>query len=169
MVEGILQTNMSPYLVSCKACGRTYDGNAQCCFDMDHVRVESFSDHVEEIRGFVKSNPELIRRLEAMERLYQDEILNSEELGNDCDRVWASLDVADEKAKIDKDSIKLLAENMYRLETENDELKHIDDCHMDDNQRLINNLENENDELKKQADIMRAPAEEYYSTLFKST
>ena len=139
---------MSPYLVSCKACGRTYDGSAQCCFDMDHVRVESFSECVEEIRGFVKSNPELVRRLEAcveppellrrveaMERLYQDEILNSEEIGNDCDRVWASLDVADEKAKIDKDSIKLLTENMYRLETENNELKKQVDDQSDDRGR----------------------------------
>jgi len=28
-------------MVHCSACGRTYDGHAQCCFDMDHqfVRV----------------------------------------------------------------------------------------------------------------------------------
>jgi len=25
--------------VHCNACGRTYDGNAQCCYDMDHVRL----------------------------------------------------------------------------------------------------------------------------------
>ena len=78
---------MSPYTVYCTACHRTYDGHAQCCFDMDHVRVELFSDHVEEIRGFVKSNPELLRRLEAMERLHQEEILTNEKLGNEgCPR-----------------------------------------------------------------------------------
>ena len=238
-VPGILQTNMSPYTVHCKSCCRTYDGNAQCCVDMDHVRVESFADHLEEIRPLVESNPELLRRLKAMQKLYDDEVLTNEEVGNDlnqayfelnakcalneeingdttgqlvstinrlCDEKdeegdklldemrkqeeingdvimqlvstnsrltkkneelqnendkvwnslkvaneelrnetepwWESLDAADAKAKIDKDSIKLLTDNMYRLETENDE-------------------------LKKQTAIMRAPADEYYANILK--
>lgn len=29
-----------PYMVHCKACNATYDGAAQCCFDMDHENVE---------------------------------------------------------------------------------------------------------------------------------
>jgi hypothetical protein len=27
-------------LYYCRACQRTYDGNAQCCFEMDHVEVK---------------------------------------------------------------------------------------------------------------------------------
>ena len=30
----------TPILYYCKACQRTYDGNAQCCFEMDHVEVK---------------------------------------------------------------------------------------------------------------------------------
>ncbi len=27
-------------LYYCKACKRTYDGHAQCCFEMNHVKVK---------------------------------------------------------------------------------------------------------------------------------
>ncbi len=30
----------TPTLYYCKACERTYDGHAQCCFEMDHVEVK---------------------------------------------------------------------------------------------------------------------------------
>lgn len=30
-------------LVYCKSCKRTYDGNAQCCFELDHVII-SYDD-----------------------------------------------------------------------------------------------------------------------------
>lgn len=26
-------------LVYCKSCNRTYDGNAQCCYEMDHIML----------------------------------------------------------------------------------------------------------------------------------
>jgi len=29
-----------PILYYCKACHRTYDGCAQCCFEMEHVEVK---------------------------------------------------------------------------------------------------------------------------------
>jgi len=83
-------------LFHCKSCKVTYDGNAQCCMDMDHVQVESFYDHLEEIRGFVKSNPELLRRLEAMERIYQEEILLNEETANDRDKLAAEIENRDQ-------------------------------------------------------------------------
>ena len=31
--------NNNNSLVHCRACGKTYDGFAQCCFEMNHVRV----------------------------------------------------------------------------------------------------------------------------------
>lgn len=30
-----------PYMVHCQACNATYDGAAQCCYDMDHVKVDT--------------------------------------------------------------------------------------------------------------------------------
>ena len=118
---------MSP-LVHCKGCQRTYDGNAQCCMDMDHIEVHSFYDHLEEIQGFVESNPQLLKRLEAMKRIYHEEILTNEELGNENNQLNYELDVAAKKAKIDKNAIKLLTENMYRLETENNKLQNQKMC-----------------------------------------
>jgi hypothetical protein len=147
---------MSP-LVHCKACQRTYDGNAQCCMDMDHIEVHSFYDHLEEIQGFVESNPQLLKRLEAMKRIYHEEILTNEELQNDLNQAYFDLnaefgtkeeingdvtrqlssiinrltdenDELKKKAKIDKNAIKLLTENMYRLETENNKLQNQKMC-----------------------------------------
>ena len=33
--------------VYCKSCYRTYDGFAQCCFEMDHVIVNETEDSVD--------------------------------------------------------------------------------------------------------------------------
>ena len=128
-VPGILQANMSPYTVHCKSCCRTYDGNAQCCFDMDHVRVESFSDHLEEIRPLVKSNPELLRRLDAMQKLYDDEVLTNEEMGNDLNQAYFELNAEfGTKEEINGDVTSQLVSTINRLETENNELnKQVDD------------------------------------------
>ena len=130
---------MSPYLVHCKSCCRTYDGNAQCCVDMDHVRVESFADHMEEIRGFVKSNPELLRRLDAVEKLHEEEILTSEELGNDLNQALFELD----------------AKSALEEEVNGDVIRQL--------VSTINSLTDENDELKKKD----MEAEEYYANKFK--
>jgi len=132
---------MSPYLVHCNACCRTYDGNAQCCIDMDHVRVESFADHMEEIRGFVKSNPELLRRLDAVEKIHEEEILTNEELQNDLNQAHFDLNAEfGTKEEINGDVTRQLSS-------------------------IINRLETENNKLKKQK--MRAPAEEYYAKILK--
>ena len=115
---------MSPYLVHCNACCRTYDGNAQCCIDMDHVRVESFADHMEEIRGFVKSNPELLRRLDAVEKIHEEEILTNEELQNDLNQAHFDLNAEfGTKEEINGDVTRQLSSIINRLETENNELK----------------------------------------------
>jgi len=115
---------MSPYLVHCNACCRTYDGNAQCCIDMDHVRVESFADHMEEIRGFVKSNPELLRRLDAVEKIHEEEILTNEELQNDLNQAHFDLNAEfGTKEEINGDVTRQLSSIINRLTDENDELK----------------------------------------------
>lgn len=31
-------------LVHCKSCSRTYDGFCQCCFEMDHIIIDSYDD-----------------------------------------------------------------------------------------------------------------------------
>ena len=111
---------MSPYLVHCKACCRTYDGDAQCCMDMDHVRVESFTDHMEEIRGFVKSNPELLRRLDAVEKIHEEEILTNEELQNDLNQAYFELNA---EFGTSGDVTRQLVSTINRLTDENDELK----------------------------------------------
>ena len=115
---------MSPYLVHCNACCRTYDGDAQCCIDMDHVRVESFADHMEEIRGFVKSNPELLRRLDAVEKIHEEEILTNEELQNDLNQAYFDLNAEfGTKEEINGDVTRQLSSIINRLTDENDELK----------------------------------------------
>jgi len=115
---------MSPYLVHCRACCRTYDGNAQCCVDMDHVRVESFADHIEEIRPLVKSNPELLRRLEAVEKLYESEVLTNEEMGNDLNQAYFELNAkCTLTEEINEDVTRLLVSTINRLTDENDALK----------------------------------------------
>ena len=135
-VPGILQTTMSPYTVHCKSCCRTYDGNAQCCFDMDHVRVESFSDHLEEIRPLVKSNPELLRRLDAMQKLYDDEVLTNEEMGNDLNQAYFELNAEfGTKEEVNGDVTSQLVSTINRLETENNELKKQVDDQSDDRGR----------------------------------
>ena len=65
---------MPIYNVSCKACGRTYDGNAQCCFEMDHVPylATSLTEQIAEIREMVKSNPELLDRLDKVAVMVTD-------------------------------------------------------------------------------------------------
>tara|TARA_R110002074_G_scaffold89839_2_gene197179 strand:- start:586 stop:972 length:387 start_codon:yes stop_codon:yes gene_type:complete len=113
---------MSPYVVHCRACCRTYDGDAQCCVDMDHVRVESFADHIEEIRPLVKSNPELLRRLDAVEKLYESEVLTNEELQNDLNQAYFELNAKCAK-DINEDVTRLLVSTINRLTEENDALK----------------------------------------------
>jgi len=34
----------APILYYCKACQRTYDGHAQCCFEMEHIEVKRKSN-----------------------------------------------------------------------------------------------------------------------------
>ena len=152
-VPGILQTNMYSHLVHCKSCCRTYDGNAQCCFEMDHVMAESFADHLEEIRPLVKSNPELLRRLKAMQKLYDDEVLTNEEVGNDLNQALVDLE---EK----EDTTRQLVSTINRLCDEKDEEgdKLLDEMRKQDEinggviMQLVstnNRLHAENEELKK--------------------
>jgi len=155
---------MSPYTVHCKSCCRTYDGNAQCCFDMDHVRVESFSDHLEEIRPLVKSNPELLRRLDAMQKLYDDEVLTNEEMGNDLNQAYFELNSEfGTKEEINGDVTSQLVSTINRLETEKDEegdrlleeMRKQEEINEGVIMQLVSTnsrLRTENNELKKQVD-----------------
>lgn len=34
------------YQVHCKSCKITYDGNAQCCYDMDHEEVKNVPAYI---------------------------------------------------------------------------------------------------------------------------
>ena len=163
---------MSPYTVHCKSCCRTYDGNAQCCVDMDHVRVESFADHLEEIRPLVESNPELLRRLKAMQKLYDDEVFTNEEVGNDLNQALVDLE---EK----EDTTRRLASTINRLCDEKDEEgdKLLDEMRKQEEinggiiMQLVSTnsrLRTENEELKKKVDST-VGAEEYYANVFKNT
>ena len=143
---------MSPYTVHCKSCCRTYDGNAQCCVDMDHVRVESFADHLEEIRPLVESNPELLRRLDAMQKLYDDEVLTNEEVGNDLNQALVELEEKDEEGD------RLLDEMCKQEEINGGIIMQL----VSTNTRL----RTENEELKKKIDST-VGAEEYYANVFK--
>ena len=175
-VPGILQTNMYSHLVHCKSCCRTYDGNAQCCFEMDHVMAESFADHLEEIQGFVKSNPELLRRLKAMQKLYDDEVLTNEEVGNDLNQALA-------RCELKEDTTGQLVSTINRLTKEKEEVwNDLDKVLVDldeagkqeeingDSIRLlvstISRLQTENEELKKKVDST-VSAEEYYANILK--
>jgi hypothetical protein len=141
-------------LFHCKSCKRTYDGNAQCCMDMDHVQVESFADHLEEIRPLVKSNPELLRRLDAMQKLYDDEVLTNEEVGNDLNRALVELEEKDEEGD------KLLDEMCKQEEINGGIIMQL----VSTNTRL----QTENEELKKKIDST-VGVEEYYANVFKNT
>jgi len=91
---------------------------------MDHVRVESFADHIEEIRPLVKSNPELLRRLEAVEKLYESEVLTNEEMGNDLNQAYFELNAkCTLTEEINEDVTRLLVSTINRLTDENDALK----------------------------------------------
>lgn len=54
-------------LIYCRACTRTYDGNAQCCMGMDHVDVTIY-EHIDEIRRVINPNEELGMRLDMVEK-----------------------------------------------------------------------------------------------------
>jgi hypothetical protein len=140
--------------------------------DMDHERVESFADHMEEIRGFVKSNPELLRRLDAVEKLHEEEILSSEELGNDLNQALVELE---EK----EDTTRRLASTINRLCDEKDEegdrlleeMRSQEEINGGIIVQLVSTnsrLRTENEELKKKVDSTIG-AEEYYANVFKNT
>lgn len=156
---------MSPYTVHCKSCKVTYDGNAQCCMDMDHVQVESFYDHLEEIRPLVESNPELLRRLKAMQKLYDDEVFTNEEVGNDLNQALVDLEekedtinrLCDEK---DEEGDRLLEEMRNQEEINEGVIMQL----VSTNSRL----RTENEDLKKKVDST-VGAEEYYENVFKNT
>ena len=132
---------------------------------MDHVQVESFYDHLEEIRGFVKSNPELLRRLKAMQKLYDDEVFTNEEVGNDLNQALVDLEekedtinrLCDEK---DEEGDRLLEEMRNQEEINEGVIMQL----VSTNSRL----RTENEDLKKKVDST-VGAEEYYENVFKNT
>ena len=117
------------------------------------IKVESFADHIEEIRPLVKSNPELLRRLKAMQKLYEAEVLTNEEVGNDLNQALVDLE---EK----EDTTRQLVSTINRLCDEKDEEgdKLLDEMRKQDEinggviMQLVstnNRLHAENEELKK--------------------
>jgi len=63
-------------LVHCKACGATYDGNAQCCMELDHDWIPETPEEEEEIQKWREESVKEMLKIEEeiCKRMRDDEV-----------------------------------------------------------------------------------------------